>query len=346
MKVIAVVIVVTGALTTSVTALTGATYHQGSRLVPHIAPRLADHEAPTKTFRTRQDNPEVNFTPDQLFAMQKKFLDNFISPNNAIQANSINSTLLAENIQGRVDITRTFDGRELNTEYLFGLFANLAASTNDTSAFSLLGVPVGYEITHFAASQNIASASTRFQFFFNAINLTLPIQIQTWNVFNQAGQISMYDASFTGWWQWAVDELLGYVQTALSAADGGENVTLADTATYVQSKLATSICSTAQQYCVGALQQYSSNATCYNHLTNQTRFGEAYELGRNTVLCRMVHQNMVPLRPAIHCPHIGPSGGGYCVDTPSYADTVNQNYFSNYPFAYGNGSVTGGVLQG
>ena len=89
MKVIAVVIVVTGALATSVTALTDATYHQGSRLVPHIAPRLADHEAPTKTLRTRQDNPEVNFTPDQLFTMQKKFLDNFISPNNAIQVNRL-----------------------------------------------------------------------------------------------------------------------------------------------------------------------------------------------------------------------------------------------------------------
>lgn len=63
--------------------------------------------------------------------------------------------------------------------------------------------------------------------------------------------------------------------------------------------------------------------------------------GRNTVLCRMVHQNMVPLRPAVHCPHIGPSGGGYCVDTPSYAETVGANYFSNYKFAYGNGSLEG-----
>ena len=61
-------------------------------------------------------------------------------------------------VQGRVDITRTFDGRELNTEYLFGLFANLATSP----AFSLLGVPISYEITHFAASQNIAVASTRY----------------------------------------------------------------------------------------------------------------------------------------------------------------------------------------
>lgn len=63
--------------------------------------------------------------------------------------------------------------------------------------------------------------------------------------------------------------------------------------------------------------------------------------GRNTVLCRMVHQNMVPLRPAVHCPHIGPSGGGYCVDMPSYAETVGANYFSNYKFAYGNGSLEG-----
>ena len=67
--------------------------------------------------------------------------------------NSFKSSLLAEDVQGRVDITRTFDGRELNTEYLFGLFANLATS----AGFSLLGVP---ETTHFAASQNIASAST------------------------------------------------------------------------------------------------------------------------------------------------------------------------------------------
>lgn len=63
--------------------------------------------------------------------------------------------------------------------------------------------------------------------------------------------------------------------------------------------------------------------------------------GRNTVLCRMVHQNMVSLRPAVHCPHIGPSGGGYCVDTPSYTETVEANYFSNYKFAYGNGSLDG-----
>ena len=168
----------------------------------------------------------------------------------------------------------------------------------------------------------------------------------------------MYDASFTGWWQWLVDTLLGYAAQKLSEVEG-KNVTVTEAVTYVQSKLATSICSTAQKYCVGPdLVQYQNSTQCYSFLTKQTRFGEAYELGtlssapiptcisltwvigRNTLLCRMVHQNMVPFRPAVHCPHIGPSGGGYCVDTPSYTDTVEADYFSNYKFAYGNGSLT------
>lgn len=280
---------------------------------------------------------EKNFTFDELFALQKRFLDNFISPMNDVQAKSINSSLLAENVQGRVDITRTFDGRELNTEYLFGLFANLATSP----AFSLLGVPVAYNITHFAGSQNIASASTRFTFNFQPLNLTLSIQIQTWNAFNAAGEISMYDANFGGWWAWVLDTLMGQVQQQLSLLSG-KNVTLAQTTEYVQSKLATSICTTAQEYCVGPeLQQYENATSCYNFLTKEIRLGESYELGRNTVSCRMVHQNMVALRPAVHCPHIGPSGGGYCIDSPSYAVTVGQTYFTNFPFAYGNSSLSG-----
>jgi hypothetical protein len=45
-----------------------------------------------------------------------RFADAFMYPNNTIQAATINSTLFAEDIQGRVDLTSTFDGRELNTE--------------------------------------------------------------------------------------------------------------------------------------------------------------------------------------------------------------------------------------
>lgn len=68
---------------------------------------------------------------------------------------------MAEDFQGRVDITRTFDDREINTEYLFGLFANLATSAGDPNAFGLQDNPTAYEIKDFVASQYIASASTR-----------------------------------------------------------------------------------------------------------------------------------------------------------------------------------------
>jgi hypothetical protein len=45
-----------------------------------------------------------------------RWVDAFMYPNNTVEAAKINSTLFAENVQGRVDVTNTFDGRELNTE--------------------------------------------------------------------------------------------------------------------------------------------------------------------------------------------------------------------------------------
>jgi hypothetical protein len=100
---------------------------------------------------------QPHYTFDELYNLQVKFFDNFIYPADITQAKSINLTLLAEDVQGRIDVTRTFDGRELNTEYLFGLFANLAA---DPNSISLLRVPISYKILHFAANKYITSAAT------------------------------------------------------------------------------------------------------------------------------------------------------------------------------------------
>jgi hypothetical protein len=146
---------------------------------------------------------QPHYTFDELYNLQVKFFDNFIYPADVTQAKSINSTLLAEDVQGRIDITRTFDGRELNTEYLFGLFANLAA---DPHSISLLGVPISYEILHFAANEHITSAATRFMFNFTSLGLIIPIEIDSWNTWNQAGQVTQYDGSFK-YWQWTV----GYI---------------------------------------------------------------------------------------------------------------------------------------
>ena len=62
--------------------------------------------------------PETDFLQNyqQKWSWFIRFADAFMYPNNTAEAAKINSTLFSENIQGRVDLTSTFDGRELNTE--------------------------------------------------------------------------------------------------------------------------------------------------------------------------------------------------------------------------------------
>ncbi|KAL8659976.1 MAG: hypothetical protein Q9226_000139 [Calogaya cf. arnoldii] len=266
---------------------------------------------------------QLNFTYAQLWGHHNRFLDAFIYPANVKEAKAINSTILAEDVQGRVDITRTFNGRELNTEYLFGLFANLAGA--EAGAISLLGLPLSYEVLHFAASQNVVAALTRFQFNFTALNLVIPVDIDTWNTYNSKGEITQYDATFK-YWQWTVDYLIGAAGVKFGTKTPGA------TTRALTKAIAKSICGTAMKSCNGTNAQYTSSEECYHFLTRKVRFGKAYELGKNTLLCRMVHQNMVPFRPDVHCSHIGKTGGGYCDDDKSYLQTVSENYFERSPY--------------
>lgn len=87
-----VIVIVVSAVAFSVSSLASSQYQQVARSVSHLAPRLTPHlaiyKAPTNASITRNDKCEKNFTHNELFALQKKFLDNFIAPNNAIQVRS------------------------------------------------------------------------------------------------------------------------------------------------------------------------------------------------------------------------------------------------------------------
>jgi hypothetical protein len=146
-----------------------------------------------------EDHP--NLTYDELYKLLTNFWDNFLYPADVKQAQAINSTIFAENVQGRMDATRTFNGRELNTEYLFGLFANLAATPN---SISLLGVPISYEVLKFSANRYISSAATRVMFNISSLGLVVPIEIDTWTTWNAQGQVTQYDGIFK-YWQWLQD---------------------------------------------------------------------------------------------------------------------------------------------
>jgi hypothetical protein len=221
-------------------------------------------------------------------------------------------------VQGRVDITRNFDGAELNTEYIFGLFT-------DPNAVSLIGVPTSYEITEFVAYDRIAAATTVVTYNATTFQRIVPVTIDTFIAWNDEGKIWQYDATFR-WFGYLLDTLLAALASDINATSPGQ------AREYATKILAESICRTHQNYCTEENQQYDNSEACLHFLTQTTRFGKAHELGQNTLLCRSVHEQMVQWRPHVHCPHIGPSGGGMCTDDQTYAAVVQQKHFTNTPF--------------
>ncbi|GME53293.1 secreted protein [Neofusicoccum parvum] len=302
----------------------------------------ASHHTPRQSygehnFTASGDGVRANFTLDELWKLQVRFWDNFVN-NSTEQSASINSTLLAPDCLGRVDVSRTFDGQELNTEYLFGLFANL----KNHSGVTILGQPVSYEIIHFAGTQDISSAAT-VVYFKNEFMGTFPVEIDSWITWNKDGQMyvplhrdphPLQQAHLSRSWQYdATYRWFANLLDATVAAAGPIFNTTSPSATLslLTTALATSICTTTQQHCTGANTQYADFDACFRTLTADKRFGASYELGGDTLLCRMVHENMVPLRPDVHCPHVGPDGGGMCVDDVGYAERVTQPYFTRAP---------------
>ncbi|CAC9889094.1 unnamed protein product, partial [Aureobasidium pullulans] len=152
-------------------------------------------------------------------------------PNNIAQSLAINSTLLSDDVLGRVDATRDYAGRELNTEYLFGLFANIALNPD---AFTLLGYPINYTFT------------SNFRYL-----------------------------------QWQLTSTIASIAKAQNLSSSASLLPI------LHAKLANSICETATTFCNGTNLQYANQQACENHLFNETRFGDGWEWGMDTVSCRM-----------------------------------------------------------
>jgi hypothetical protein len=188
-------------------------------------------------------------------------------------------------------------------------------------------VPISYEITEFVAYDRIAAASTVVTFNATTFRRIVPVMIDTFIAWNDERKIWQYDATFR-WFGYLLDTFLDAVALDI-------NATSPDQATeYVTNTISYSICRTHQNHCTRENEQYSNFEECLEFLSQNIRFGKAHELGQNTLLCRSVHEQMAQWRPAVHCPHIGPSGGGMCTDDQTYANVVLQNHFTNTPFVH------------
>ncbi|KAJ3024365.1 hypothetical protein HKX48_000041 [Thoreauomyces humboldtii] len=270
----------------------------------------------------------VHDTTDANYKRVTRFWDSFMYPKNREVVTSHDPDhILSADIKGSVDITRNFNGSELNVEYLFGTFAGFI----DPTQFAFVPRPKNYTVVAFATTKNTASTSVIVTFEDPHLGTISKLQIDSWTQYDKKGSIRQYDAVFRRYPFFLADLIQRNGPAMLGLYKQLTNATLTPSAqnyaTALQALLANSICQTHTKSCTGVNKQYDSEAACYKVLTTVKPLGEAWQAGQDDILCRAIHQQMVPIRPAEHCPHIGPSGGGMCVNTP-YSD-VFVPFFSH-----------------
>lgn len=274
--------------------------------------------------RDVRKDQECYFTSKELFEHAVAFANDYLYPNNVAQAESINSTYFAENAVGRIDVTRNFKGRELNTEYLFGLFTQL----NNSHIATLLGYSIAYDLYEFVGNCNEYSMSVVNNATFPTTGgKIVPFSVNIWIKLNKYKQIEQYDLSFLKF-----DRFFEIVELgAYQVLSGNKEATEIPPEGFdlLKSVLVKSVCEVHDFYCQKDYPQYASKEDCVDFLMH-TRLGKSGEGGRDSVWCRSIHQNMIAYRPHIHCPHLGPSGGGMCTDVDSGYEQVVFNYNSTF----------------
>ncbi|KAK0243904.1 hypothetical protein EDD85DRAFT_179726 [Armillaria nabsnona] len=259
-----------------------------------------------------------------------EFGEGFLDPASIVEQGK--ASTLANNVIGRVDITTNFVGQELNIEYLFGLF--LEGSKANTT--QLIPTPVGFTPQALVIEQPVVFVSLIFDAFFKTVNLTLPLQIDVIVRFDDTNMmITSYDVTFRRWsqfWDYFIPLLVPKAAEELIAANT-TGVDYSNSTDIIVHRAAADICTEAQTYCLGKDQQYESYEQCIHFLTKELPFGASWSGGENTGFCRYIHKNMVKYRPEVHCPHVGPTGGDYCIPR-NYTDIVLNPPFNESLIAY------------
>lgn len=137
----------------------------------------------------------------------------------------------------------------------------------------------------------------------------IPLELITLFTINDEGEISEYSTTFRRW-AWAADIVIPKQVPAMAA---WMNITSWTNDTEVlQTYMAHQTCVGAQSYCKGENEQYKGYEECMTFLRGKD-IGELYLLGSDNLACRFLHVGMLELRPQVHCPHVGPSGGDMCI---------------------------------
>ncbi|KAJ7238733.1 hypothetical protein C8J57DRAFT_1452789 [Mycena rebaudengoi] len=220
--------------------------------------------------------------------------------------------LFNANATGRVTPVGEFFGFQDSFEYFFGL-APLPSGSPPNGAFS------NATLAEFTSGCPEVAASTVYLTLssINPDNSTGPFisilkQIAFWR-FDDSGAVLYYDA-------WIPD-----LDLFNPSIHGFDIYTLDGMNNTIQG-----ICGLQAQTCVGANAVYDSVADCVRTLAAK-QFGRSDETWGDNVVCRIVHVLLTKIRPEVHCAHVGPTGGGKCIDVEYNDVYFNDEFLFNSP---------------
>ncbi|KAJ7053216.1 hypothetical protein C8F01DRAFT_1330496 [Mycena amicta] len=228
-----------------------------------------------------------------------------VYPHNlAVLTGNIPEGLFNANASGRITPVGEFFGFQDSVEYFWGL-APVPSGFPPNNVFSRA------DVVHFSSACPQVAASTVY-FTESTLNpdnstgafLTKLKQIAFWH-FDPSGAVLAYEA-----WIPNVPKVINIVNPGFFTPSG-PNATIAN------------LCAGQATTCVGANQVYASTDECISILS-QRDFGDWDEVWGDNVICRLIHAQLALIRPEVHCPHVGPTGGGKCIDVD-----YNDVYFND-----------------
>jgi len=229
------------------------------------------------------------------------YLQIWSTPSNASKALDLAFGFIEKDAVYRVVPVGVFVGEPMIAEYIT-VFASPGGPSNIIR-------PMGSRTRSFMAQAGFGAFAVVDYTFRNVLNNRVA-NMTIWQTFkfNKYNMIIAADFTTVRYY-----ELMQELQT---------NDILAQQPQLAASLLITPLCKTAMQYCNGTLQQYANQTACERFMASIPLL-DLQAVGSNNVACRFVHSVLLPTAPQIHCPHVGPTGGGACTNTP-YADYYKQ----------------------
>ncbi|KAJ7476686.1 hypothetical protein FB451DRAFT_1087339 [Mycena latifolia] len=222
-------------------------------------------------------------------------------------ASAVPPGLFNVNATGRVTPVGEFFGFNDSIEYFFGLAPLPTGSPPNGVISNATLVAFTSGCAEVAASTVYLTVSTLNADGSAGAYISTLKQIAFWH-FDATGAVLQYDA-----WIPSLDLFSVLAHGFDTSSPAGMNTTIQ------------AVCGQQAQTCIGDNMVYSSADDCFQTLASKP-FGRLDEAWGDNVVCRSIHVLLTKIRPEVHCPHVGPTGGGKCIDV-AYNDVYFNDQF-------------------